>query len=156
METQPQGQAKPQNPQRAAQQRIIAAGMKILYAKRETTMQIVEMVKNAPDPANGIAQAAMLIVQQLGQMAKGIDPRLAISVAPVLAVLIAELATKAGVIPDEGAIVGQAIELIKRQVMAPQQGRQGAPALAQPQQPPQEQQPAAQPQQGVVAGAMEG
>ena len=98
---------------------------------------ILDSVKGAGDPAQGIAKAAQAIVAQIASQAKGLPQGVVERIALPVAALVAELVVKAG-------IAEESPELMKG-VMAALQG--GQPAQ------PQGQPPASQ---GLVANAMGG
>jgi hypothetical protein len=119
-------------------QRVVAAVGKVVYDKA-TADQLIEMVRQASDPAQGIAQATMAVMQAMQEKVKGADPRIVLIGVPVAAAMLAEQAQAAGLVDDAQGAVGQAVQMIQ----------QAASQKGQPQ--GQQQEP---PQGGLVAEAM--
>lgn len=120
-----------------AHRRVVLAAMKILYSSKEFVQQVIKMVGAAGDPAQGIRQATMLVLKQIGERAKGIDPAALNAAARPVAMLIAELAAKAGAIPDDMRIVQAALQGGARKP-APRPQPASAPPPQQQPQPPQQ------------------
>lgn len=121
-------------------QRLLLAAMKYIYSEA-VTPNLMQMVQSAKTPFEGVANATKAVVSQIAGKAKGLPPEVANRVAPMIAMLIAEIAVKAGLMQDSPES--------KQQILAALQGG-GQPA-------PQEQaQPQEQPQQpqGLVAAEM--
>lgn len=131
--------------------KIVQAAMKILYQK-EVVQQVLRMVAGAQDPAEGIAQAARFISQQVGQQAqaKGAPAQVANSALMPLAVLIIELAAAAGIVKDGPELRQQVQARLSGQTNQQPSGRMPAPPQA-----PQPQQAPPAPPAGLVEEQME-
>lgn len=125
-------------------QRLLLAAMKLIYADRNVTGQMVEMVKSAPDPVTGIVNATKAVVGQVAARAKGINPEVVQRIAGPVATLITELAVRAGVAQESPELVSDVLAALKGGGQ-PQQSEQ---------EPSQAPAPQEQPQGGLVASAM--
>lgn len=104
-------------PDQEAYQRVVIAGGKVLY-QPEILKKILALIKSAPNPAAGLAQATALIIKQLVQASKGTMPQsVQIPAAKEIMKMIAEMAQQAGIIQDANAALQQAQQIIAKSVM---------------------------------------
>lgn len=122
-------------------QRVVVAAMKALYDKT-TGPQIIEMVKAAQDPLQGLAQAAYTVITQFAKISRGTMPlAVMLQAAKVIMAMIAEMAEAAGIIEDKAQVkdaLPMLMELIKGGQGGAAQGATPAPpgAMAQPEEQP--------------------
>lgn len=92
--------------------KTMAAASKAIY-NPEVMKGILEAIKTAQNPAQGLLQAASLVMRQLNEISGGKMPA-AVKVPAFKEVLtlIAELAEKAGVIPDAAQALQQAMQMV--------------------------------------------
>ena len=119
--------------------RLGMAAMKIIYSKPESD-HIVEILKSGADnPPRAVAQATFVVISRIQNDTKGIDPRLAYSVAAPVIALIFELGESAGVFDeksfpedtDADKLIGAALTELAALTKTQQQGIQ--PQQPQPQ-----------------------
>lgn len=147
---QPQAEAQAQPQPKSAQggkqgevmQRLMLAAMKLVYSDKAATQELVQMVAQAQSPQEGLAHAAMLILQQMREKVQGLNPNAVFAIAPAVIGMLAELAQAAKVAEATPETLNAALEALQAQMGGGQQA---------PQEQPQE-----QPAQGIVAGAMQG
>lgn len=108
-----------------ARKRITAAAMKVLYSDPGVTKKVLEIVRSAEDPAQGIADAVKVVLEPLRPQIQGKEPDVIDEVAPVIAMLIAELAVKAGLIEDDAKLMQQVFAILKGEQAAPQEQDMG-------------------------------
>lgn len=144
-----------------AVQKLLAVAMRIVY-KKEVTQIIVNMIRKAARPEVGIAQAVLMVMKQIKDAAKGVPPRVIDSMAKPITMMVAELASKAGLVETTPEMMQAVVGMIRQAVgRASQMGQRGAapqgPApQTTPQRPPQAPaQPPAQPA-GMIVGGMGG
>ena len=154
-------QAAPQRPPQQqparggnlAVERVVEAGRKALYEPK-VMEAILALIRKAPDPAMGLAQAVVHLVGELVRKSKNTIPQEAKTPAGrKLMADIAELAEAAGLIDDAAQAIKQASAMIARELMKATQGgrqpsRQPSPQAAQQASP---QAPASQPTAGAQA-----
>lgn len=127
-----------------ARKRVILAAAKIIYDPA-TTKNLLDLIRKAKTPEEGLAQATVLVMVRMAEMSKGTMPQsVKVQAAKGIMALIAELAEKAGIIDDMAQAVKRASQLIASAIM------QGI--KANPEQRQQTKQPVAQPGQQIPAG----
>lgn len=138
-------------------QRIMAATMKALYSDPRVAQSIIDMMRSG-DPAVGIVHGALQILSQMRSKIRGINPNVVYKCAPIVALLVAELGVRAGVVPDDMTKVAPRVIALLKQALSSAQGQGQPPAQPQPQAQAQPQPGAgsAQPPQGIVAQQMGG
>lgn len=155
---QPQGQPKGGQPgvkEAEVYQRLVVAAMKLIYEK-ETTKNLVEMMRGEEDPVQALASAAMAVIGRLQEGAKGIPPNFVFSTTATIVTFLAEIGGAAKLFKPSAGMVKQATQAVEKQAQEGLAQDGGAPQGSQAQQPPQV--PAAAPQgppAGIVAGAMQ-
>lgn len=137
-----------------ALQRLVVAAMKLIYQNPETAQKIAQALGAEQDKAAAIANITMPIVEQLRASMAGMNPDIAYAVAPMVAVMVAEIGVKSGAVPDDPKVLAGALGMLKRQIA----GKAGAPQQAQAGAAPQAAaQPGAAPADGgIVSQAMGG
>lgn len=137
---------QPQNKDEETYKRLGLAAMKVIYSKPESD-HVLEILKAGKDrPADAVAQAAFAVIKRLQVMIKGIDPKLAFSVAPPLVALIFEMGMAAEIFTEEAfqedadpqKLIGESLLIMAELERGAQP--QGAPQ-AMPQEQPMPQQP---------------
>lgn len=114
-QAQPQAASQPKpagDPASDAQRRVILAAMKIIYSSSEMVQDLVGAVRDSGDPVEGVKNATGMVLDELRRNVKGADPSIVDSAARQVAVMIAELAVKAGVIPDDMKIVQATVQAV--------------------------------------------
>lgn len=132
---------------KAVFQRLLMAAQRLIYTDSKTAQGLVEMVRGAQDPAQGVAQATGAVVNQVASQAKGIPPEVVQRIAMPVAYLIAELAVTADVVEDTPEF--------QKAIMSAILGSRGAPAGEQPPAEGEQQGPAGA-AGGIVNEAMAG
>jgi hypothetical protein len=134
-------------PPNDALRKVTLAERKILYSQ-PTSDKIVKILQTAPDPAQGIASAAILVLSAMNDAAKGkIPPEVAPQLRMVLLDDLTELAEAAGIDVPEGT-VESAAQMMTQAAQQVGQMQRGGPRPAAPQ-------PAAPAQpQGLIAQGM--
>mgnify|MGYP003395014480 CR=1 FL=1 len=143
-QSQPPQQGQPQGADQAmlgAYRRLSLAAMKIIYDPK-VSQDLLNTMKEGGDPAAGVAHAAGLVVGQLRQQAKGINPAAVESVAPATVAMLFELGHAAGLFKPDQGMVQKAVQLYKEDAQMAKQ------------QPSQQPQQAEQPMGGIIGGAM--
>lgn len=107
------------------------AAMKIVYDPK-ISQQLLEILKAAGDPAKGIAQATSSILGQMKEKTQGANPNVVYAIAPVLAMMVAEIGEHAGLFKASQQIVQQALQIVAKQGDTPPAQSAAAPAPAQP------------------------
>lgn len=129
-----------------AVERVVEAGRKALYEPK-VMEAILALIRKAPDPAMGLAQAVVHLVGELVRKSKNTIPQEAKTPAGrKLMADIAELAEAAGLIENAAQAIRQASAMIAQELMkaargaqqsapgaAPQTSRQASPQAAVPQ-----------------------
>ena len=159
---QQQNQAAPE--EQDAYERVVLAGMKILYGDgtHESIMKLLD--KNKGNPANAMAEATAMIITQIDHKAAGKVPRQVILQAGIeLLAMVGELAEKSNKFEADEGIIKEAGEMVIHKLskhFGKEQAGQQPPGQEQPgQQPPAQ---AASPQQqpsrssGIINNAMGG
>jgi hypothetical protein len=110
-----QGNMAPQGAQQQAGasaqvvERIVAAAMTLLN-NDTVEQQIVQMVSSSPDPAQGVAQAAVFIMKALHEKSKGTLPSSPEAFLRIIAEII-KIAKAAGIIKDDDPqLIDQVLE----------------------------------------------
>jgi len=105
--------------------------MEIIYDEQSSQKLVEQMQAGADDPIAAVAQAAVMILEKLQQSVKSVNPKVAYAVAPLIVVLLLELAETAkafqvdpGMIPTVLKKVG---EMTKYEDAPPPQG--GSPEM---------------------------
>jgi hypothetical protein len=80
-----------------AWRQMAGAAMKIIYSPQGSKALLGMMKQNADNPPLAVAQAAAIVLQHIMSQIKGMDPRLAITTAPAILMLLFELGNKAGI-----------------------------------------------------------
>lgn len=135
-ESEPEGQREQASPQeQEAYDRVVAAGMKVMYDKN-LHAKIMQMLQaGADNPPQALAQVVALIITQLGAKAKGqIPPGVILPAAEELMALAAEDAQKAGFFKADDELIKQGMVLVIKQLTQQGQGQQPQQPQAQPQQ----------------------
>ena len=118
-EQEPETKGNAPSPQsQEAYDRVVAAGMKVLY-EDPTHAKIMQMLKAGSDsPEQTLAQVVVLIVSQLDAKAGGKIPRnVIIPAASELIALVAELAQKAGFFQVDDKMIQRALAIAMKQFM---------------------------------------
>jgi hypothetical protein len=90
-------------------ERIVAAAMTLLN-NDTVEQQIVQMVSSSPDPAQGVAQAAVFIMKALHEKSKGTLPSSPEAFLRIIAEII-KIAKAAGIIKeDDPQLIDQVLE----------------------------------------------
>lgn len=143
---------QPQNKDEETYKRLGLAMMTVIYTKPESDHVLKILQAGKDRPADAVAQAAFAVIKRLQVMIKGIDPKLAFSVAPPLVALIFEMGMTAEIFTedtfpkdaDPQKLIGESLSIMAELERGAQpQGQQGAQAM-----PPQGQ-PQAMPQQSM-------
>lgn len=138
-----------------AAQKLIAAAGRIVYQKKVTAM-ILKTIEKAPRPEAGIAQAVLMVMKQVKDMAKGVPPQVIDKMAKPITMMVMELAVNSGLIEDKPEIVKMVVGLIQQAIAkvkaGPQKGTQG-PNMG-PQIPNQGMPPQGMPPQGLIQQQM--
>ena len=137
---------------KAAAQKLMAAAMRIVYRK-EVSKTLLDMIRKAPKPEAGIVQAVFAVLKQIKDAAKGVPPQVIDSMARPVAMMIIEMAAKAGLVEESPELLQAVLALFGRAMQAAQQG--GAKTGQPPAQAPAQPIPGAQPG-GLLAGQMMG
>lgn len=145
----PAAGARPKSRGAEHAQRLLAAAAKLVYSSKESANSLVQMVANAPSPEEGLAHAALAVMNRIRESVKGLNPNFVFGIAPLVIAMIAELAAAAKVIQPNPELLTAALEKMKPMIAQIVKGGAQQPAAAQP---PAEEPPA---QQGMVAQAME-
>src|SRR5262245_16984781 len=104
--------AAPQgNPAKAAIQRLVMAAQKIAYSPN-TSDQLLNMIQNAPDIVSGVAQAALVILDQMNQQVKGLKPQTVYTIAGVVVGMLLEQAEAAGLVKFDPKLVPAATKAV--------------------------------------------
>lgn len=143
-------------PPNDALRKVTLAERKILYSQ-PTSDKIVKILQSAPDPVQGMASAAILVLSAMNDAAKGkIPPEVAPQLRMVLLEDLAELADAAGIDVPEGTIEAAAQMMTQTVQQVRQMPRGGAqPAMPRGGPRPEAPQPAAPvPSQGLIAQGM--
>lgn len=116
--------------------RIVIAAKKIL-AQPQAAQQLVQMMKVAGDPANGVAQATIFLLKQLYEKSKGtLPPKAIVPAAQEIIVDVARLGAAAGLFKLSPELVKQAvliaIQLFTQEAKAMQQQKAAPAQLAAP------------------------
>mgnify|MGYP001580829873 FL=1 len=82
---------------KAAAQKLMAAAMRIVYRK-EVSQTLLDMIRKAPKPEAGIVQAVFAVLKQIKDAAKGVPLQVIDSMARPVAMMIIEMAAKAGLV----------------------------------------------------------
>lgn len=147
MPDQAEQQVQPQNKDEETYKRLGLAMMKVIYSKPESD-HVLEILKAGKDrPADAVAQAAFAVIKRLQVMIKGIDPKLAFSVAPPLVALIFEMGMAAEIFTEEAfpqdadpqKLIGESLSIMAELERGAQP--QGQAPQAMPQEQPMPQQP---------------
>jgi hypothetical protein len=146
-----EGEAAPPND---ALRKVTLAERKILYSQ-PTSDKIVKILQSAPDPVQGLASAAMLVLSAMNEAAQGkIPPEVAPQLREVLLQDLAELSDAAGIDVPEGTVEAAAQMMTQAVQQAGKMRQQGAqPAMQRGGPRPEAPQPAAPPQ-GLIAQGM--
>lgn len=130
-----------EQPQPAAQgggtvvfQRLVQAVGKVVYGA-STRGPLLQMIQAAGDPVQGVAQAALTVVGQLGEQMKGSNPRAAYAAAPVAALMLLEVAEAASLVKFDKALLPQVVEAMQAIAQKREGGGQAAPAAQEPEAP---------------------
>jgi hypothetical protein len=100
----------------------MAAAAKAIYTP-EITQGLLQMIKAARNPVDGLLQATALIMRRLDEISKNTMPsEVKAPAAKEVMALIAELAQARGVITDAGAVLDQATQEIDRKTAGMPQG----------------------------------
>lgn len=108
----PEDDGEPATPQEQnAYEKVVLAGMKVLYGK-ESSAQFVAMLKaGADDPAKALADATSMLIVQLDKKANGAIPEdVILPAAAELLGLTAELAEKARLFTVDEAVKAKAAQ----------------------------------------------
>lgn len=139
-----------------ARKRGVLAATRLIYDPA-TMKAILDMIRNAKSPEEGLARATVLVMAKLAEESKNTMPQaIRTPVAKAIMALIAELAEKAGIVKNASQAVKRASQMIAKAIMKAANIGQTKPMGGQPMatgQPmgSQAQQPmAAQPQIGVM------
>lgn len=131
----PQGQPAAQGVDDTARKRALLASTKIIYDPA-TMKAILDMIRNAKSPEEGLARATVLVMAKLAEASKNTMPQaIRTPVAKGVMALIAELAAKAGIIKNAGQAVKRASQMIAQAIMKAANIGPGQPMAAQPNQP---------------------
>ena len=128
---QPQGQ--PQSQGANVVQRIVAAAHMLLN-NAQVEQQIIQMVKSAQDPVQGLAQATLFLMKTLFDKSKGTMPPAAVFPAAGQVIgVIAKMCEAAGILKASPQLLEQASQMLlqlmqQEKATQPQQPAQAAPA----------------------------
>lgn len=123
--------AKPGVDRAQSEKRIVMAAMKALYDP-QTGPKIMGMVKAAKDPAQGLAQATIVLLTEFVKIANGtMRAELIVPAAKYILILIAEMADAAG-LTQGPEVVGAAMKLLMVQIKEAVSPGKGAPGQEQP------------------------
>lgn len=100
-----------------AYERVVMAAMKVIYDPT-SGKQILDMLRNAASPAEGLAEATYTMMQEFLQISKNTMPKQVIVPAgKEIMQLIAEMAVNAG-IAEGPQVIQQAQQIIMKKMMA--------------------------------------
>lgn len=108
----PQADPKMQN----IAQRLVLAAQKIIYDP-QISRRLIDAIRQGEDPVSGIVSAALLVIDQLREHAKGIQPDMVYAVAPAVIAFLFELASAAK-IPVQPQMMAQARQALLQQIKA--------------------------------------
>jgi hypothetical protein len=130
-QAQAQGQPQGEPDMQAVQQiqRLGVAMMKVVYDKKMAP-QLLNMVRGSEDPVAGVVQAAMTVVQALGEKVKGIDPQAVQSILPPTLAFLFEMADAAKLLKQTPEMMGQAMQMIGQKLQGQQPAQAASPAQA--------------------------
>lgn len=124
---QPAGGQQPGQGGQAEQvyKRIGLAAIKLIFSNPDSDHLLNILRRGAESPAHAVAVAAMSVISRLQREIKGIDPKLAFSVAPSVVVFLLQLGDAAGVFQASVPLIQESISALSN--LAKDQGEpQGA------------------------------
>lgn len=109
-------------------QRVVAAAGKVIY-ERQMTGQLLNVIRSAGNPVEGVVGATMMVLDGLTGKVKGIHPNFVYVTANVVALMLLELAEAAKLVKFDKAIIDQVTQGLIAEVGKRDEG-EAAPAAA--------------------------
>lgn len=109
----------------AAIKKLFSAVGSIIYGEK-SSRALLKIIQQSPKPEVGIAQAALMVMKQIKDSAKGVPPKVFDKLAKPVAFMLADIADAAGVIEDDPQIPQKAAAMIQA-VILKVQGQAGTP-----------------------------
>lgn len=143
-EPMPQGQPPVPAEQPQAQQadpkeinkKLGLAAMQIVYDEQGSAKLVEQMKAGAADPIKAVAQAALAVLDRLQKSVKSVDPKAAYAVAPLVVLILLELADAAKLFKADVGMVPEVLKALGSMVPEGQPAEQTAPTQAAPAQQP--------------------
>ena len=93
-----------------ALQRLTLSAMKIVYDDKASD-QLVGLLGQG-EPVNAIARVSLLILQRLHEAFPQVPPQAINAMTPIVATLVFDLGSAAGVLSKDKALLGRSIEVL--------------------------------------------